>query len=174
MEQLARFFSFSGRVSRATFWINTLVCGVMSFILDLLFVDVRFSVLTMEERYDISNKPVFYIASLLISVRILSIAARRWQDQDKSGWLAVTLFFPVLSSLFPNFIFYTGLGAFVAIVGSIVLLVAIGFMGFVPGDEGNNQYGAPDSGSPFVGDPLPAHSTAFPQRGSEKGGEWGR
>lgn len=143
MEQLAQFFSFSGRVRRVTFWLNMLVCGVVSFILDQLFVDVKFSVFTMEERYDISNKPVYYLASLMIIVRVLSIAARRWQDQDKSGWLAVTLFFPVLSSLFPNFIFYTGLGTFVAIVGSIVLLVAVGFMGFVPGDEGPNSYGSP-------------------------------
>jgi uncharacterized membrane protein YhaH (DUF805 family) len=140
---LAQFFSFEGRVRRMTFWINTLVCGLISFILSFAFTETRFSMYSLETEYIVTNKPIYYVATLVIIVRSLSVAARRWQDQEKPGGLAVTLLYPVLISLFPNFILNTGLGVFIAVVGSIVLLVAVGFMGFVPGDDGENMFGPP-------------------------------
>lgn len=140
---LLQFFSFEGRVRRVTFWVNSLVCGVVSFILSYSFVHVSFSFYTMEEQYYISNKPIYYIATILIILRMLSISVRRWQDMNKDGLFAISLFYPVLAALFPNFIFYTGLGNLLMIVGSIVLLVAAGFQGFVPGDHDANSYGPP-------------------------------
>ncbi len=87
------------------------------------------------------------VVFLVISVIGIATNVKRWHDRDKSGaWYFI---------------------AFVPIVGAIWTLVELGFL---PGTDGANQYGAPDSGSPFVGDSLPADTTALPQRRSE----WGR
>lgn len=139
---IVQFFTFEGRVPRAIFWINTLVCGLVSFAVSLMFMEVRTSIYpVIEQSYHISNKPIYYIATVVIVLRVLSVSVRRWQDIGKDGIYASAYFYPVLAALFPNFIFYTGMGTVLAIVGSIVLLVAVGFQGFVPGDQGANQYG---------------------------------
>ncbi len=143
MEQLGQLFSFSGRVRRMTFWINIVIFGVISFIVDQIFVDVELNMFTLEESYHISNRLVYYLISIVIIIRMLSITVRRWHDQDKGEiWLALA-FFPVLTSLFPNLVFYSSVGLFLILAGSIASLVALGVLGFVPGDGGENVYGPP-------------------------------
>lgn len=77
---------------------------------------------------------------LLLATMVVGVATsvKRWHDRGKSGsWYFISL---------------------IPIVGPIWALVELGFL---PGTPGDNRYGAPDSGSPFVGEPLPAEATTY-------------
>ncbi len=86
------------------------------------------------------------IVLLVMAVVGITTSVKRWHDRDKSGaWYFI---------------------AFIPIVGPIWALVELGFL---PGTDGSNQYGSPDSGSPFVGDSLPADATVIPPQSREWG-----
>lgn len=63
---------------------------------------------------------VLSLVALALWVIGISISVRRWHDLNKSGWWVLINLIPVL--------------------GWIYSLVMLGFM---PGDQGPNQYGAP-------------------------------
>jgi len=65
-----------------------------------------------------------YIPLMWIS---LAASVKRWHDRGKSGWWVL-------------------IGA-IPIIGGIWALVETGFL---VGDPGDNQYGSPESGSPFT------------------------
>jgi uncharacterized membrane protein YhaH (DUF805 family) len=65
---------------------------------------------------------VWYLASIVIS---LATSAKRWHDRDKSGWWILINLIPIIGWLW----------AFIE-------------CGFLPGDDGPNRFGWPDSGSP--------------------------
>jgi uncharacterized membrane protein YhaH (DUF805 family) len=66
---------------------------------------------------------VWYLASIVIS---LATSAKRWHDRNKSGWW-------ILIGLIP-------------VIGWLWSLIECGFL---PGTDGPNTYGWPDSGSPL-------------------------
>jgi uncharacterized membrane protein YhaH (DUF805 family) len=141
------FFSFSGRVRRCTFWVNTLVCGVITLILFAVFVRVSVSSSDFSSSIVITNKPIYYLASFLVGIRALSVSVRRWHDLDKSGWWALTGLLGYARLLFPGVT--TGQVIILLLVG-ILALYALGMQGFVPGDHGPNEYGdAPEEGQWF-------------------------
>jgi uncharacterized membrane protein YhaH (DUF805 family) len=87
------------------------------------------------------------VVYLVLAVIGIATSVKRWHDRNKSGaWYFVT---------------------FVPLVGPIWALIENGFLA---GTDGDNQYGAPDSGSPFVSESLPYDATAVPSQSSE----WGR
>lgn len=63
---------------------------------------------------------IFAVVALILWVFEISLSVRRWHDLNKSGWW-------VLINLIP-------------IIGWIYSLVMLGFM---PGDQGANNYGPP-------------------------------
>lgn len=63
---------------------------------------------------------VFGIIALIIWIIGISLSVRRWHDLNKSGWWILVNVIPIL--------------------GWIYSLVMLGFM---PGDQGSNQYGPP-------------------------------
>lgn len=84
---------------------------------------------------------------LVMAVAGIATHVKRWHDRDKSGaWYFLS---------------------FVPIVGPIWTLIELGFL---PGTDGPNQYGLPDSGSPFAGEALPYDATVV----SPQQREWGR
>lgn len=145
---MSQFFSFSGRVRRMTFWINVLLFGALGVALQLMFVDMYANWYTGEVTTVISNKPVYYIGSLIVFVRNASIWVRRFHDMNYS-WIApgIGIAFFALSRFFPNQYENLGMATFLTVVMGIASLVMIGFMGFHPGDKGENDYGpAPEDG----------------------------
>ena len=144
---MGEFFSFSGRVRRCTFWMNALVCGVITAILFSLFVRVSVSSYDFSSSIVVTNKPIYYVASLLVGVRALSVSVRRWHDLDKSGWWALTGLVGYARLLFPG---VTIGQVIVLLLMAIIALYALGMQGFVPGDDGPNEYGdAPEEGQWF-------------------------
>lgn len=135
-------FSIDGRIRRMTFWISSIVFWIASFIHGLLFTDIRFS-FTRGEYYHISNPVLFWGLGLIISAWYASKIIRRFQDINKEKEWALFASLPILSMLFPNFFFYTNIGIIMLFGGVIAFLVALGFLGFHPGDSGDNDYGPP-------------------------------
>lgn len=134
-----QFFSFEGRVRRITFWVNCVLYVLIDVSLNLMMVDTYVNPFTLEVSTHISYKPIYYALSLVVAVRWLSVIVRRWHDLDKTGWLAVLSLVPVLGTFLPN----VGAQMVFSLVLGLTMLVVLGFLGFVPGDEGSNQYGPP-------------------------------
>jgi len=126
---------------------NALVCGVITAILFSLFVRVSVSSYDFSSSIVVTNKPIYYVASLLVGVRALSVSVRRWHDLDKSGWWALTGLVGYARLLFPG---VTIGQVIVLLLMAIIALYALGMQGFVPGDDGPNEYGdAPEEGQWF-------------------------
>jgi uncharacterized membrane protein YhaH (DUF805 family) len=70
---------------------------------------------------------LFFVAFMVLALRGLSISARRWHDLNKSGWWWLISLIPIVGGLY-----------------------ALGMQGFVPGDDGPNDYGdQPEEGQWF-------------------------
>ncbi len=108
-------FSFAGRIGRGTFW----AIWASMFILNLIS-SLIFQALAKEE-------PALGLAVLLwlpVAVWVgLAMQAKRWHDRDKSAWMILINFIPVL--------------------GMIWALIELGCL---RGTEGPNRYGADPAG----------------------------
>lgn len=71
---------------------------------------------------------VFAIIALVVWLIGISLSVRRWHDLNKSGWWVLINIIPV--------------------IGWIYSLVMLGFM---PGDQGANHYGAPPKAGAILG-----------------------
>jgi uncharacterized membrane protein YhaH (DUF805 family) len=106
-------FSFSGRIPRSAFWIS--VC-----ILFPLGVLVGFTPY-VSEAGGIAKGIILtvYAVWLVLSTWIsLAVYAKRWHDCSKSGWMTLVLLIPVI-----GFFWF------------------FGYLGFVRGTPGSNQFG---------------------------------
>jgi uncharacterized membrane protein YhaH (DUF805 family) len=109
------YFSAQGRVNRKQWWLR-LILPIFVIALVLAFIDAATGAYDAKTRVGILSG-LFLLASL-ISVIIVSI--KRWHDRDKSGWwMLITL---------------------VPIIGSIWLLIELGFLAGTPGA---NRFGPP-------------------------------
>lgn len=106
-------FSFDGRIRRQGFWIASIVLNVRIF---MVYGMLGYCT----AQYDPNMAAVLVLGVTLVIQLIigLSLSVRHWHDLNKSGWW-------VLITLIP-------------IVGAIYTFVQLGFM---PGDQGANQYG---------------------------------
>ncbi len=71
---------------------------------------------------------VFFVVAVIVWLIGLSLSVRRWHDLNKSGWWILVNAIPVL--------------------GWIYTLVMLGFM---PGDQGSNNYGPPPKEGSILG-----------------------
>jgi uncharacterized membrane protein YhaH (DUF805 family) len=70
---------------------------------------------------------VLYACCVILNTWMsLAVYAKRWHDCSKSGWMTLILFVPVIGAFW-----------------------VIGYLGFVRGTDGPNQYGE----SPFIAQP---------------------
>jgi uncharacterized membrane protein YhaH (DUF805 family) len=107
-----KYIDFSGRARRKEYWmfqVGVLIAGMAALLIDAI----------------VFGGPILFSLLMLASfIPTIACQVRRFQDQDRSGWL-------VLLNLLPG-------------IGSIVVLV---FM-FLEGTRGQNQYGPdPKSGA---------------------------
>lgn len=75
--------------------------------------------------YDERNEGWFALLSIIPAIAGIFLGIKRLHDMNKSGWLYILNFIPIVAFFF-----------------SIYLIVW-------KGDAGDNQYGAPNSGTPF-------------------------
>jgi len=129
-------FSFSGRIPRSTLWIwicLTYSCGTLIWL--PMYLWLTKSSTGFSNRIDFPTILYFilYVCCVILSTWIvLAVYTKRWHDCDKSGWMNLILFIPIIGPLW-----------------------FIGYLGFVRGTDGANQYGE----NPFVIQPeLPGHS----------------
>ena len=114
------FTSFDGRINRAKFWAGF---GVL-FAGAIVAMIIDNLIGTTIEGLPYGWVYVLYgLASIYFG---LALYAKRWHDRDKSwAWIFI---------------------AAIPFIGGIWALVENGFL---PGTDGPNQYGQPESGSPF-------------------------
>jgi len=103
--------SFEGRIGRRSFWMTILAFLVGSIVLRILD--------------GVLNTPSFYgtgvlggLFALALIYPALALYAKRWHDRGKSGWWSLIALIPI--------------------IGSIWLLVELGFL---KGTPGPNAYG---------------------------------
>jgi uncharacterized membrane protein YhaH (DUF805 family) len=113
--------TFDGRIGRQTFWRIT-----------LLWICVLFAISVLQSIPD-EGTPLYgfalfawLIGFLLLCVISWATACKRFHDRNKSGQWALLSFVPI--------------------IGQIWVWIE---MGFLSGHIGDNQYGEPESGSPF-------------------------
>jgi uncharacterized membrane protein YhaH (DUF805 family) len=106
------FTSFEGRIGRQSMWMGIIVLIVISIIIAVLD-----SILGTRTENGIGILgALFSLAAIYPS---LALYAKRWHDRGKSGWWSLILLVPI--------------------IGALWVLIELGFL---PGIEGPNQYGA--------------------------------
>lgn len=124
------FFSFSGRINRAKFWIASLVL-MIAFVIPVMLAAATMST-------------VMWILAIVVFVAVticgLAVGAKRLHDRDRSAWWLVLFY------LGPGFL--QGLGEAMGEIGVILLVVSVGIsiwalveLGFLRGTPGPNRFG---------------------------------
>ena len=120
-------FSFQGRISRKAFWLYVLASIVLGVVLNILAMPpqpVLDPSTTPEQAMAAMSGyygaiPFWYwLVQLVLLVIGIAILAKRWHDQDRSGWWSLLLLIPFLGGL-------------------IVLIMC----GFIAGTPGPNRFG---------------------------------
>lgn len=107
------FFRFSGRVSRAAYFLAGMLIAVVQ-----VFVLYRFTLVTPESSQGQAWAMIFFIVFLASIWSYLALTVKRLHDINKPGIISIALFIPVIS-----------IAAYIALC-------------LFPGDPGPNQYGA--------------------------------
>ena len=126
------YLSLDGRTNRKPFWLAILALAVVTWILEfILFAAFGVSLIpNMDPNVDpaaaaaaasaMMSKMIvpLGILTLLLLWPSICLYAKRWHDRDKSGWWSLIVFVPI--------------------IGSIWILVELGFL---RGTEGPNRFG---------------------------------
>ena len=124
------FLSYRGRIGRGAYWLGTLVVllaeiGAIAFLLKLSGGTVAQLATAEHEAAQVSREVLMHvllpvgIVSLLFLYPTYALYAKRWHDRNKSGWWSLI--------------------GFVPFIGGLWLLIELGFLG---GDQGENDYGS--------------------------------
>ena len=115
---LKRYVLFSGRASRAEFWISSLVLFILLFATGVIDVTgITFDSNDYLGSFVAQVKSTFSNFGMIITIPVLSVTCRRLHDTNRSGWFLLLYFIPL--------------------IGLIWLLVLCG----LEGTEGENRYG---------------------------------
>ena len=123
MNWSAFLFSFKGRISRKAYWLTLLVGLVIGFALQFALPQPQMDPAVTDPSEAMSQAfgaiPLwFWLVELVLLYIGLAIYAKRWHDQDRSGWWSLLLLIPL--------------------IGPIIFLVMLGFIGGTPGP---NRFG---------------------------------
>lgn len=108
---------FDGRISRTQYWVGLVVTVL------IYAASVTLTTIVNSEALTALMGPL----KLGLGWPLLAVHAKRWHDQDRTGW-------------------WTGTG-FIPVVGWLIVLIACGA---VPGDNGSNRYGSHPFAKPGV------------------------
>jgi len=135
----ANLFSFAGRTPRPAFLGLTL----MIHILCVFFYFVTRKIVGPDV---LQNKPslIFFAVVAVVAIAAsLPLHVRRWHDQNKSGWLALTYLIPVAGVV--DLIIVSGFNHHIYLVAVGLALLAMVVAGARPGTNSPNRFGNPAS-----------------------------
>ena len=151
---VALFTSLHGRIARKMFWIGTAALIFLFFAASLVvsFVILRrdpFAGAFEPTLGDMRRHGFSYLAAILIILYpSLAVLAKRLQDLDWPGWIAVLFFVPSFAFILAAIFGLAGtalqpshIGRWTGILEHTVHLVTILALGIVPGTKGPNSYG---------------------------------
>jgi len=124
------FLSYRGRIGRGAYWLGTFVVllaelGAIAFLLKLSGGTLAQLAAAEREAAQVSREVLMHvllpvgIVSLLFLYPTYALYTKRWHDRNKSGWWSLI--------------------GFVPLIGGLWLLIELGFLG---GDDGENDYGS--------------------------------
>ena len=123
------FFSFSGRINRAKFWLYWALYVVTGLIFDRVLVLVE----GPSGEPEVSGLAALLLVVLAVAYVVvvtwsyLAVHVKRWHDRDKSGWWVLIGFIPI--------------------IGFIWTMIECGFL---KGTEGENRFGPDPLGPELV------------------------
>ena len=133
----ALFFSFSGRINRAKYWLASLLL-IPAFLLLVFLVLVPFA--TAADAVAVVALIPLLIVLVGVMVSGLAIAAKRLHDRDKSAWYLLLFY------LVPGFLGAIGdasgdIGWIFHVISFAISIWALIELGFLRGTAGPNRFG---------------------------------
>ena len=128
-------FSFAGRVPRSAFW-------GMTIMIHILCVFIYFITEKIVGPNVLQNKPSLIFFGLTVAVALaasLALHVRRWHDQGKSGWQALTYVIPVVVAFVS--VIVLGFENKIYLVAVALAVVAMVWAGFKAGPAGPDKFG---------------------------------
>ena len=132
-------FSFAGRTPRTGFWGLTIM-------IHILCVFIYFITQKIVGPQVLQNRPslIFFAVTVAVAVMAsLALHVRRWHDQNRTGWLALTYLVPVVAAFALVIVLGVDNHVYLAPVG--LALLAMVAAGSRPGVSGPGQFGSPGS-----------------------------
>ena len=153
------FFSFTGRINRAKYWVGILVFIVIGLLMGLL-------------AYAAEEILAFELLSIVVNIALLiaglALGAKRLHDRDKSAWwLLVYYILPVILFIAGTLLFLHHIktedaaGAIGLALAALALVLAIWAfvqIGCLRGTRGANRFGPDPLESPQAAEPRSASS----------------
>lgn len=118
MNWSAFLFSFKGRVTRKAFWLFFLAMIVLAILMNMAIPQAEIDPAVTDPSLALSQAfgaiPAWYwLVQLVLLYISLAVYAKRWHDQDRSGWWSLLLIIPL--------------------IGPLIVIVMLGFIGGTPG-----------------------------------------
>jgi uncharacterized membrane protein YhaH (DUF805 family) len=99
MSMLSLLWSFKGRINRAKFWLGILLANLLLLAVALLSVFVDAMTGGNGEQLSGPAEVAMWVGSFAWAASVLAIHVKRWHDLDKSGWLVLLLFVPLIGPI---------------------------------------------------------------------------
>lgn len=123
------FLSYGGRIGRTAYWVGLVVLGLAEFgaiiaLLNLAHGSLMDLAAAQDDPRTVTPEIMMHVVlpALIVSVLFLyptfALYTKRWHDRNKSGWWSLV--------------------GLVPIIGGLWMFVELGFLG---GDEGQNDFG---------------------------------
>lgn len=134
-----RYFDFSGRSRRMEYWMFTLFCVIVAFVMIALMLAGGLSIASFvtPEAAQMSLGPMVFLGAGLLGlfwlgtiIPSIAVVVRRLHDRDMSGWWYLGI---VVASMIP----------LIGVIASIAFIVLM----LLPGTPGPNRFG-PDPKDP--------------------------
>jgi uncharacterized membrane protein YhaH (DUF805 family) len=110
-------FSFDGRISRKAYWIYFVVSLLLG--IGLQVAAIGTGGFSMDPNAAPPSIPIwFWLVQIPLLWIGLAVMAKRWHDQDRSGWWTLLVLIPFL--------------------GALIVIIMLGFIGGTPGP---NRFG---------------------------------
>ena len=118
-------FSFQGRISRKAYWLYVLASIILGVLLNFALPTLTITETMTTDQISAATTayysaiPFWYWLVQLVLLFIgLAVLAKRWHDQDRSGWWSLLLLIPF--------------------VGWLIVIIMVGF---IAGTPGPNRFG---------------------------------
>ena len=99
MPTMKSLFSFQGRVRRSTWWLTRIGVGVSMLV---IFFIAGFVAAIVTPTLTARQSPIVLLTYLTFIPAVwidLAVTVKRWHDRDKSGWMVLISFIPLIGMI---------------------------------------------------------------------------